>query len=136
MGKRFSTLSFKWNHELNGKLEEDDNVLIHYAASPFVENEIISDAIKVCDEKGNATSATPFFLLAGSNDDGIKSTKWIDRDKVMGLNVPHVYKFAYITGLYRRAVEQKLLDKVEPHTTSLMYALGETIYFSKGNRRI
>ena len=52
----------------------------------------------------------------------------------MGLNVPHVYKFAYITGLYRRAVEQKLLDKVEPHTTSLMYALGETIYFSKGNQ--
>ena len=133
-GKDFQHSVLNGINELNGKLEEDDNVLIHYAASPFVENEIISDAIKVCDEKGNATSATPFFLLAGSNDDGIKSTKWIDRDKVMGLNVPHVYKFAYITGLYRRAVEQKLLDKVEPHTTSLMYALGETIYFSKGNQ--
>ena len=111
-GKDFQHSVLNGINELNGKLEEDDNVLIHYAASPFVENEIISDAIKVCDEKGNATSATPFFLLAGSNDDGIKSTKWV----------------------YRRAVEQKLLDKVEPHTTSLMYALGETIYFSKGNQ--
>lgn len=133
-GKDFQHSVLNGITELNGKLKEDDNVLVHYAASPFVEEDIISDAIKVCNEKGSATSATPIFLLAGSNDDGIRSTKWVDRDKIMGLNVPHVYKFAYITELYRRAVEKKLLDKVEPHTTSLMYALGETIYFSKGNQ--
>lgn len=88
----------------------------------------------MCNEKGNATSATPFFLLAGSNDDNKKSTEWVDRDKIMGLNVPHVYKFKYIENLYKRALEENILDKVEPHTTSLMYALGETIYFSKGNQ--
>lgn len=69
-----------------------------------------------------------------NEDDNKKSTEWVDRDKIMGLNVPHAYKFKYIENLYKRALEENVLDKVEPHTASLMYALGETIYFLKGNQ--
>ncbi len=116
------------------KMCSEDIVLVHYAASPFVSGEIISDGIRVAGKKGNAASATPCFLLMGTNDDGRKSTKWVDRDKLMQLNSPQCFQFGYIEQLYEKAGKRHLLDKVEPHTTSLMYAMGETIYFSKGNQ--
>lgn len=119
---------------LEGSLQENDIVLIHYGASPFISEEIICDGIRVSREKGNATSATPCYLLMGSNDDNQKSTKWIDRDKVMQLNAPQCFQFGYVVQLYKEAMEKDLLDKVEPHTTSLMYLMGREIYFSKGNQ--
>lgn len=133
-GKDFQESVINGVNGLKGKVNDNDIVLIHYAASPFVSEDIISDGIKVCKEKGNCTSATPCYLLTGSNDDGKKSTQWIDRDKIMQLNAPQCFKYDYIYQLYQEAQEKKLLDKVEPHTTSLMYLMGRTIYFSKGNQ--
>lgn len=121
-------------NNLKGKLEKEDIILVHYGASPFVSEEIITDAIAVCKEKGNCTSGTPCYLLTGSNDDGEKSTTWVDRDKIMQLNSPQCFKFGYVIKIYEEAIEKDLLGKVEPHTTSLMYELGHTIYFSKGNQ--
>jgi 2-C-methyl-D-erythritol 4-phosphate cytidylyltransferase len=119
---------------LHGKLADDDIVLIHYGASPFVSEDIITDGIRVAKEKGNCTSATPCFLLTGSNDDGTCSTRWVDRDKIMQLNSPQCFRFSYVEQLYEEAEEKHLLEQVEPHTTSLMYKMGRTIYFSKGNQ--
>lgn len=119
---------------LQEKISNEDIVIVHYGASPFTSEEIISDGIKVAEEKGNSASATPCFLLMGSNDDGVKSTKWVDREQVMQLNSPQCFKFGYVCSLYQKAVGMEILEDVEPHTTSLMYCMGETIYFSKGNQ--
>lgn len=133
-GRTFQESVINGIDNLKGTASTEDIVLIHYGASPFVSEEIITDAVRVCAEKGNCTSATPCFLLLGSNDDGARSTEWIDRDKVMQLNSPQCFKFGYVSQLYEEAKERDLLDKVEPHTTSLMYKMGRTIYFSKGNQ--
>lgn len=120
-------------NNLKGKIDDDDIVLVHYGASPFVTDDVISDAIRVCKEKGNSSPAMPSVLLLGSNDDD-KSTQWIDRDKVVVFNSPQCFKFSYVTQLYDEAVEKNLLDKVEPHTTTLMYLMGREIYLSKSNQ--
>lgn len=133
-GKNFQESVINGINGIKENANADDIILIHYAASPFVSEEIISDGIKVCKEKGNCTSATPCYLLTGSNDNGKKSTQWIDRDKIMQLNAPQCFKYNYVCQLYQEAQEKQLLDKVEPHTTSLMYLMGRTIYFSKGNQ--
>lgn len=119
---------------LQNKVGIDDIVLIHYGASPFVSEDIITDGIRVCKEKGNSTSATPCYLLVGNNEEGLQSTQWIDRDKIMQLNSPQCFKFGYVYQLYQEAIEKGILTQVEPHTTSLMYKMGRTIYFSKGNQ--
>jgi 4-diphosphocytidyl-2-methyl-D-erithritol synthase len=113
--------------------KKDDIVVIHFAASPFVQDDIISDSIHVCREKGNAISTTPFFLLSGSND-GDKSTKWIDRDSIACMNSPHSFVYAEIYNLYTEAERLGILHTVEPHTTTLMYKMKKEIYFSKGNQ--
>ena len=120
-------------NNLKGELDGDDVVLVHYGASPFTTDDIISDAIRVAKEKGNSSPAISSPLLLGSND-GDKSVNWIDRDKVMILNTPQGFKFSYVTQLYGEAVERNLLDKVEPHTTTLMYLMGREIFLSKSNQ--
>ena len=119
---------------LNDKVSDDDIVLVHFGASPFVEADIISDAIRVCKEKGNAISTTDFFLLSGLKDDETKSTKWIDRDTVACMNSPHAFNYKFVSDLYDEGVRTGVIDRVEPHTTTMMYELGKTIYFSKGSQ--
>ena len=57
----------------------------------------------------------------------------VDRDKVMCRNSPQALRFGYAKWLYEESARRGLLGKVEPHTTSLMFALDETVYFSKGS---
>lgn len=119
---------------LEGKIDDDDIVLTHFGASPFVEADIISDAIRVCKEKGNAISTTDFFVLSAIKDDDTKSSQWIDRDTIACMNSPHAFRFSFISELYRKAIETGVIHEVEPHTTTLMQKMGETIYFSKGSQ--
>ena len=121
-------------NNLQDKCSEDDIVLVHFGASPFVEGDIIADAVRVCKIKGNAISTTPFYLLSGVKDDDEKTTKWIDRDTIAYMNSPHAFRYGYIRDIYKRAVETGVIKEVEPHTTTLMYKMGETIYFSKGSQ--
>lgn len=118
---------------LKGELADDDIVLVHYGASPFTSDDIITDAIRVAKDRGNSAPAISSPLLLGSND-GDRSLNWIDRDKVMILNSPQCFKFGYVTQLYEEAIENDLINKVEPHTTTLMYLMGREIYLSKSNQ--
>ena len=118
---------------LTGKIADDDQVLIHYGASPFVGDDIISDAIRVCAEHGNASPAHSQVYLAAARNDGVGTSEFIDRDLVMCLNSPQAIRFDYARWIYEEGERRGLLDKVEPHTTSLMFAMGETVYFSKGS---
>ncbi len=120
-------------NNLSDDLEDDDIVLIHYAAAPFTSDYIINDSIKVSMEKGNSVSATPCLLLLGKNE-GDKSTTWVDRDAVIQLNGPQGFKYGYVKQLYDEAISKNLLEKVEPHTTTLMFYMDRTIYFAKGDQ--
>lgn len=122
-------------NNLKGQIASDTNLLVHFGASPFVTGDIISDAIRVCNEKENAISTTPFYVLSGYKDaDGEKSTRYIDRESIACMNSPHAFKFKLISDMYDKAVETGVIDEVEPHTTTLMYKMGIPIYFSKGNQ--
>ena len=74
---------------LRGIANPDDLILIHWAAAPFVTSEIISDNIRVCKAKGNAMSASPAYLLYGTND-GECALHNINRDTTVVENVEGV----------------------------------------------
>lgn len=120
---------------LEDKISPEDIVMTHFGASPFVEADIISDCIKVCKEKGNAISTTPFFLLSGLVDEGGKSSSvHIDRDTIACMNSPHAFKYSFVNGFYKEAITSGKINEVEPHTTTLMQYMGYTVYFSKGSQ--
>lgn len=119
---------------LEGQIDTNDIVMVHYGAAPFTTAEIITDAIRVCKEHGSSVSCTPCFQLMGTNDGNGESKHWVDRDKYLQIACPQCYRFQYICDLYDEAMEKNLLSKVEPHTTSLMYMMGKTLYPSYGDQ--
>lgn len=62
------------------------------------------------------------------------SKTWVDRDKYIQIACPYGFRFDYLLNVYKRAKEKDLIEKVEPHTTSLMYALGDTLYQAYGDQ--
>ena len=126
---------------LEEKIDRDDLVLVHFGASPFITGDIISDCIRVCKEKGNAISTTDFYVLSGKKkstasvaDPDNFSEEYIDRETIAIMNSPHAFVYGFLDDLYKEAIETGMIDKVEPHTTTLMYALGKRIYFALGSQ--
>lgn len=110
----------------------EDVLIVHWAASPFISEEIITDNIKVCKEKGNAISACYSYLLYGSND-GNHAKKNINRETFMTLSAPQSFQYKVITDIYKQVEEKNMFEYVEAHTTAFMSELGIPIYFSKGS---
>lgn len=117
---------------LKGIANPDDVVMIHWAASPFLSEEIISDNIRVCKEKGNAITASYSYLLYGTND-GDCAKKSINRETFMTLSAPQSFLYKVITDIYKQVEEKNMFDYVEAHTPAFMTELGIPIYFSKGS---
>lgn len=126
---------------LEDKIDKSDIVLIHFGASPFITGDIISDCIRVCEEKGNAISTTDFYLLSGKkkketsiSDPENYTEEYINRDTVAIMNTPHAFKYGFVAEMYDEAIRTGIIDTVEPHTTTLMYAMGKKIYFALGSQ--
>lgn len=105
-------------------------ILIHYGAPPFTSEAVISDAIRICSEKRNASPAAPMPYLTARRTDGEKTTEWLDRDLVMRLNTPQALRYGYAVDLCERVTRDGWLDRVDPHTVLFMLAMGEPVYFS------
>ncbi|MBU5431053.1 2-C-methyl-D-erythritol 4-phosphate cytidylyltransferase [Kineothrix sp. MSJ-39] len=118
---------------LDKNINNNDYVLIHYGAAPFTSSYIVEDVIRVMKKRGNAFSATPCYQLMGTND-GEESKKWIDRDSCLQIASPYGFKFAYLKSVYERADKEGLLEKIEPHVTSLIYALEDVLYKAYGDQ--
>lgn len=132
-GNTFQESVISGINTLKGNIKKNDNVLIHYAASPFTSQDIVTDVIRKTEEKRSAVSITPCYQLMGTND-GEYSAKWVDRDELVQIASPQGFRFDYLLDIYERAEKAGILDKIEPHTTSLMYALGDKINKAYGNQ--
>lgn len=118
---------------LEGIANPEDIVIIHWAASPFLSEEMITDNIRVCKEKGNAITASYSYLLYGSND-GDCAKKAINRESFMTLSAPQSFLYKNIVDLYKQVEEKNFFETIEEHhTTVFMAELGIPLYFSKGS---
>jgi 2-C-methyl-D-erythritol 4-phosphate cytidylyltransferase len=133
-GETFQDSVMSGVNNLKDKIDDEDYVLIQYGAAPFTSEKIVTDVIRVMKEHGSAFTATPCYQLMGSNDEDNTSKSWVDRDKFIQIACPYGFKYSYLLDIYKRAEEKDLLEKVEPHTTSLMYALGDILYQAYGDQ--
>ena len=130
-GSTFQESTMNGIFNLKDKVADDDIVLIQFAVSPMITDEIIDDSIGVCEKYGNAVAADEMIMCTCIKDDEYSSSQSILRETLVGLNAPWTFKYDLVCGAYEEAIEKNILDSLEPHTTSLMFALGKKIYFSK-----
>lgn len=140
-GESFQESVFNGLNYLSDKISRTDIVLVHFGASPFIQEDIITDCIRVCKDKDNAISTTDYFLLSGEknstksvDDPDNYSDIYIDRESIACMNSPHAFNYGFIKDIYDEAITTGLINEVEPHTTTLMYKMGKRVYFAKGSQ--
>jgi 2-C-methyl-D-erythritol 4-phosphate cytidylyltransferase len=130
-GATFQESTMNGIFNLKGKIQPEDIVVISFGVSPMTTDDIIDDSIRVCKEHGNAIASEDLVLCTCIKDDEYSSTQNILRETLKGFSNPWTFKFGELCEAYETAIEQGILNTLEPHTTSLYFALGKRLYFSK-----
>ncbi len=130
-GSTFQESVMKGLFYLENKISYDDIAVISFGVSPMTTDEIIDDSIRVCNERGNAVAAQDMVLCTCIKEDEFSSTHGIMRETIKGFSNPWSFHFGQVCGAYHTALESGIIDEIEPHTTSLYFALGRKVYFSK-----
>lgn len=116
---------------LRGRCREDDIVVVHDSIRPFVSEEIITDSIRVCRERGMGVAAVRTMDTVMRTDDGIVGTQSISRSSIVRIQTPQAYRMDRLLDIHEKAVERGIQGEVD--TNSVISKLGEPIYFSKGS---
>lgn len=116
---------------LKDKISPEDIVVISFGVSPLTPQEDIDDSIRVCREHGNAIASAEIDLCTCIKDDEFSSTQNIIRESLKGFANPWTFQFGELCEAYEEAIRRDILKDLEPHTTSLYFALGKRIWFSQ-----
>lgn len=113
------------------KYGEEHTVIIHDGNRPLVSTEIISDALATFKEYGSAVAAIPCVEAMFTSENGILAQKAIPREMAFRTQTPHVYTVKKLLWAHEKAREKGISNTAASCT--LMYELGEKVFFSKGS---
>lgn len=116
---------------LKDKASKEDIVIVSFGVSPMTPQEDIDDSIRVCKEHGNAIASKDIDLCTCIKDDEYSSTQNIIRETMKGFANPWTFNYGEVLEAYEYAIEHDMLKDLEPHTTSLYFALGKRLWFSQ-----
>ena len=118
---------------LEGKCNDNDNIIIHDGIRPLLEPAVLSDVIIKCNEYGNGVTSLPYNEQIFLIDDEISTTKYIPRETLRRVSTPQAYKFKKLDWAYHEAFEKNIGIKGSSYTNTMMVELGERLYFAAGS---
>ena len=120
-------------YNLEGKIDENDNVIIHDGVRPMLDSEIISDVIVKCNLHGNGVSSMPYNEQIFLKDDEESTSKYIPRETLRRVVTPQAYKFGIVDRAYHEAFEKNIGITGSSYTNTMMTELGHKLYFASGS---
>ena len=126
---------FVWAYlaQLEKECPKDTVVMIHDGNRPMVDNNIISDSLAVFKQYGSAVAVIPCTEAIFKSEDGKTSTISIPREALQRTQTPHTYTLEKLLWAHQLAKEKGITNTAASCT--LMHALGETVYFSRGSEK-
>lgn len=116
---------------LRDHVQDDDIVVISFGVSPMTPQADVDDSIRVCKLHGNAIAAADVDLCTCRKDDEESTTQSVIRETLKGFANPWTFRYGEVYDAYQQALQMGILDDLEPHTTSLYFALGKRLWFSQ-----
>ena len=95
----FKALSFLWN----AHIQDDDIILIHDAARPFISQKIIDDNISLCKTFGAANTAIKVVDSLCKSIDGITIYDSVERKHIFQSQTPQTFRFGTIFNAHQNA---------------------------------
>jgi len=130
-GETFQESTVNGVLNLKGKIKPEDIVVISFGVSPMTPQEDIDDSIRVCELHGNAISSKDIDLCTCVKDDENSTTQNLIRETIKGFANPWTFRYGELLEAYEYAIKNDMLKNLEPHTTSLYFALGKRLWFSQ-----
>lgn len=118
---------------LEGKVENEDVVIIHDGIRPLVEPSVLSDVISKCNKYGNAVTSLPYNEQIFVIDDEISTVEYIPRETIRRVSTPQAYKFGLLNEKYHEAFERQVGIAGSHYTNTMMVELGIRLYFAAGS---
>ncbi len=122
-------------YNLEGKCDKEDIVIIHDGIRPLVDNAVLTDVIKKCEEYGNAVTSLPYneqIFVVDENDSNI-TNRYIPRETLRRVSTPQAYKFELLDEKYHEAFEKNIGIYGSSYTNTMMVELGVTLHFAAGS---
>lgn len=120
-------------YNLEGKVSDDDIVIIHDGVRPIVDTAVLTDVIVKAQQYGNAVTSLPYNEQIFLIDDEISTTKYIPRETLRRVSTPQAYKFDLLDSKYHEAFEKEIGIYGSSYTNTMMVELGERLYFAAGS---
>lgn len=118
---------------LEGKVSDDDIVIIHDGIRPLVDETVLTDVILKAQQYGNAVTSLPYNEQIFVMDDEISTVKYIPRETLRRVSTPQAYKFRKLLWGYKKAFAEGVGIYGSSYTNTMMVELGERLYFAAGS---
>lgn len=114
--------------------DEDVTMMIHDGNRCLVTSQIISESLAVYKNHGSAVAAIPCVeAVFVSEDGGFTSEVSIPRETLYRTQTPHTYDLSKLLWAHEEAAKRGITNTAASCT--LMQALGEKVYFSRGSEK-
>lgn len=124
-------------YNLEGELAEDDICIIHDGVRPMLDPEVITDVVRVAEERGNAVTSMPYneqIFLVDEENFGT-TTQYIPRETLRRVSTPQAYRFGLLDSKYHEAFEKGVGIDGSNYTNTMMVQLGVRLNFAAGSDR-
>ena len=120
---------------LEGKLSEDDIVIVHDGIRPLIEPFVLTDVIEKATQFGNAVTSMPYNeqIFVVNEEDSSTTTKYIPRETLRRVSTPQAYRFGLLDEKYHEAFEKEIGVYGSSYANTMMVELGVRLYFAAGS---
>lgn len=120
-------------YNLEGKVSDEDIIIIHDGIRPLVDETVLTDVIQKAYKYGNAVTSLPYNEQIFVVDDDISTIKYIPRETIRRVSTPQAYKFEKLSWAYHEAYDKGIGIYGSSYTNTMMVELGERLYFAAGS---
>ena len=120
-------------YNLEGKVSDEDIIIVHDGIRPLVDETVLTDVIMKCQKYGNAVTSMPYNEQIFIVDDEISTTKFIPRETLRRVSTPQAYRFDLLDSKYHEAFEKGIGIYGSHYTNTMMVELGVRLYFASGS---
>ena len=122
-------------YNLEGKVNDDDIIIIHDGIRPMIDDRVLTDVIEKAEKYGNAVTSMPYNeqIFVVDKDDENTTTQFIPRETIRRVSTPQAYRYNLLNTKYHEAYTKNIGIHGSHYANTMMVELGVKLYFAKGS---
>ena len=122
-------------YNLEGKVNDDDIIIIHDGIRPMIDDSVLTDVIEKAEKYGNAVTSMPYNeqIFVVDKDDENTTTQFIPRETIRRVSTPQAYRYNLLNTKYHEAYTKNIGIHGSHYANTMMVELGVKLYYAKGS---